>query len=41
VLDDCIIYRFADHYMVVVNASNLDKDRDWIQAHTHRTSMCR
>jgi aminomethyltransferase len=34
VLDDCIIYRFADHYMVVVNASNLDKDRDWIQAHT-------
>jgi aminomethyltransferase len=35
VLDDCIVYRFADHYMVVVNASNLDKDRDWILAHTH------
>jgi aminomethyltransferase len=34
VLDDCIVYRFADHYMVVVNASNLDKDRDWILAHT-------
>jgi aminomethyltransferase len=34
VLDDCIVYRFADHYMVVVNASNLDKDRDWIMAHT-------
>jgi aminomethyltransferase len=34
VLDDCIVYRFDDHYMVVVNASNLDKDRDWIQSHT-------
>jgi aminomethyltransferase len=34
VLDDCIVYRFADHYMVVVNASNLDKDRDWITSHT-------
>jgi aminomethyltransferase len=33
VLDDCIVYRFDDHYMVVVNASNLDKDREWIIAH--------
>jgi aminomethyltransferase len=33
ILDDCIVYRFADHYMLVVNASNLDKDRDWIVAH--------
>jgi len=30
VLDDCIVYRFDDHYMIVVNASNLDKDREWI-----------
>jgi aminomethyltransferase len=29
-LDDCLVYRFADHYMIVVNASNRDKDRDWI-----------
>ncbi|HET9985542.1 MAG TPA: glycine cleavage system aminomethyltransferase GcvT [Longimicrobiales bacterium] len=29
-LDDCIVYRFDDHYMVVVNASNVDQDRDWI-----------
>jgi aminomethyltransferase len=29
-LDDCIVYRFDDHYMIVVNASNVDKDRDWI-----------
>lgn len=30
VLDDCLVYRFDDRYMVVVNASNLDKDREWI-----------
>lgn len=33
VLDDCIVYRFDDHYMIVVNASNVDKDRDWIEKH--------
>jgi aminomethyltransferase len=33
VLDDCIVYRFDDRYMVVVNASNLDKDRAWIMSH--------
>ena len=31
-LDDCIVYRFEDHYMVVVNAANLDKDRAWFEA---------
>lgn len=30
-LDDCILYRFADHYMVVVNAGNLAKDRAWFE----------
>ncbi len=30
-LDDCIVYRFDDHYMVVVNAGNLDKDRAWFE----------
>jgi aminomethyltransferase len=30
-LDDCILYRFPDHYMVVVNAGNLQKDRDWFE----------
>jgi aminomethyltransferase len=24
--DDCLVYRFADHYLLVVNASNKDKD---------------
>ncbi|MCI0435837.1 MAG: glycine cleavage system aminomethyltransferase GcvT [Gemmatimonadetes bacterium] len=32
-IDDCIVYRFADRWMIVVNASNRDKDRDWIEAH--------
>src|SRR5260370_18931950 len=24
--DDCLVYRFADHLMMVVNASNMEKD---------------
>jgi aminomethyltransferase len=35
-LDDCIVYRFDDRYMIVVNASNTDKDRDWISPHADR-----
>lgn len=30
-VDDCIVYRFPDHYLIVVNASNAAKDRDWIR----------
>lgn len=33
VIDDLIIYRFDDHYMLVVNASNIAKDWDWIARH--------
>ena len=32
-IDDCIVYRFDDRYMIVVNASNREKDRDWIEHH--------
>ena len=32
VIDDLLIYRFRDHYMLVVNASNLAKDWAWIEA---------
>ena len=35
-VDDCIVYRFDDHYMIVVNASNKDKDRDWIWHHADK-----
>jgi aminomethyltransferase len=31
-VDDCIVYRFGGHYMIVVNASNRDKDREWVLA---------
>jgi aminomethyltransferase len=30
VIDDLLIYRFADRFMLVVNASNLDKDWRWV-----------
>ena len=30
-VDDCIVYRFPDHYLIVVNASNAAKDRAWIE----------
>jgi aminomethyltransferase len=36
ILDDCIVYRLDDHFMLVVNASNLDRDRDWICRFTDR-----
>jgi aminomethyltransferase len=31
--DDCLVYRFADHLMMVVNASNADKDFGHISRH--------
>jgi len=30
---DVIIYRYPDHFMVVVNAGNKEKDLDWLMAH--------
>jgi len=33
VIDDLIIYRFEDRYMLVVNASNLEKDLAWVLKH--------
>lgn len=34
IVDDLIVYRLqADHYVAVVNASNIDKDVDWFQEH--------
>jgi len=33
VIDDLIIYRFEDRYMLVVNAANLEKDWAWVQRH--------
>ncbi|MGI8824161.1 MAG: glycine cleavage system aminomethyltransferase GcvT [Chloroflexota bacterium] len=33
IVDDLLVYRFADHLMLVVNASNIDKDLAWIVDH--------
>ena len=33
VVDDLLVYRFDDHYMLVVNASNIEKDWRWITQH--------
>ncbi|HEX9885877.1 MAG TPA: glycine cleavage system aminomethyltransferase GcvT [Longimicrobiales bacterium] len=33
VVDDLIVYRFPDHWMLVVNAANLDKDWAWVSGH--------
>jgi len=33
IIDDLLVYRFADHWMLVVNASNRDKDWEWIAGH--------
>jgi aminomethyltransferase len=35
-IDDCIVYRLKDGFMIVVNASNRVKDRDWISHHAQR-----
>lgn len=33
IVDDLIVYRFPDHWMLVVNASNMAKDLAWVQRH--------
>lgn len=36
IVDDLIIYMIADEqYLLVVNASNIEKDWNWIQQHNH------
>jgi len=33
IVDDLLVYRLEDRYMLVVNAANLDKDFDWLKSH--------
>jgi len=33
IVDDLLIYRFPDYYLMVVNAANLDKDWEWANRH--------
>lgn len=32
IVDDLLVYNLGDHYMLVVNASNIDKDFKWLQS---------
>ena len=32
IVDDILLYRRADHYFMVVNAANIDKDFEWLQS---------
>lgn len=39
IVDDLIVYRFTpEKYMLVVNAANIEKDRNWIWAHAQDRS---
>jgi len=33
IVDDLLVYRLPDHYLLVVNAANLDKDFAWLSEH--------
>jgi len=33
IIDDLLIYRYPDHFMLVVNCGNVEKDLDWLMAH--------
>jgi aminomethyltransferase len=34
VVDDLLVYKLAsDHYMLVINASNIEKDMEWLEQH--------
>ena len=33
IVDDLLVYRFPDHYMMVVNAANTEKDYQWLKEH--------
>jgi aminomethyltransferase len=33
IVDDVLVYHMGDHYMLVVNASNITKDFEWMQRH--------
>ena len=30
IVDDCVLYRSSDRYLLVVNASNIEKDFNWL-----------
>ena len=39
IVDDLLVYHCGDHYMLVVNASNIDKDLEWLHAHCPENAL--
>jgi aminomethyltransferase len=39
IVDDLLVYRFHDHFMVVVNASNAAKDFGWLKEQAPKSGM--
>ncbi|MBI4537897.1 MAG: glycine cleavage system aminomethyltransferase GcvT, partial [Gemmatimonadetes bacterium] len=39
VIDDLVVYRFPDHLMLVVNASNREKDFEWLSHQAARFAV--
>ncbi|RKZ33490.1 glycine cleavage system aminomethyltransferase GcvT [bacterium] len=39
IVDDLLIYRFPDKYMMVVNAANIEKDFEWLKSHLPETGV--
>jgi aminomethyltransferase len=37
IIDDLLVYRFRDHWMLVVNSSNREKDWDWLSGQARGT----
>lgn len=35
IIDDLLIYRYSDYYMLVVNAANIEKDFNWLNKHLY------
>jgi len=33
IVDDLLVYRLADSYLLVINASNIEKDLEWLERH--------
>jgi aminomethyltransferase len=38
-VDDLLVYRLPDRYMMVVNAANLPKDHDWVVQHLPKSGV--
>ena len=39
VIDDVFVYRLIDHYMIVLNASNADKDIEWMKKNNDKGAV--